>query len=137
VTSLIGPPDWRGIASPEWHQQLLRDHCAAFVTGTWPAPYTLGFVEAWMTGIPVVHVGRRRFAQDTIGAFEIDRLIRHGESGFLVDDVDEARAVFHELMSDHNLCEQVSNEGRKAAIKHFGRATATEKWSAFLKQHIA
>ena len=32
---------------------LLRD-CRVFLyTGTWPAAYTLSFIEAWMTGIPI------------------------------------------------------------------------------------
>lgn len=129
-------PKWRGIASPEDQQQLLRDHCAAFVTGTWPAPYTLGFVEAWMTGIPVVHVGRQRFSHNTIGAYEIDRLIKHGENGFLVDDVDEGRTVLRELASDQNLCQQISRKGRESAIASFGRATAIPQWSAFLTEHV-
>lgn len=129
-------PDWRGVASPDEQVRLLREHRVAFVTGTNPAPYTLGFVEAWMTGTPVVHVGRRRFSGGARGVYEIDHLIVDGESGFLVDEVDAAAALFRELLGNHALCAQVSAKGRAAAVATFGRATAAAQWAAFFKEHI-
>ena len=129
-------PGWRGTATPDKQQSLLRDHRLAFVTGTYPAPYTLGFIEAWMTGIPVVHVGRKRFTKDNRGTYEIDHLIANGESGFLVDEIDGARLIFRMLLDDIDLCRHISTNGRAAAIKNFGTEQARVKWAEFFLNHI-
>ncbi len=129
-------PDWRGVAGPEEQKALLRRHRVAFVTGTNPAPYTLGFVETWMTGIPVVHVGRQRFSAGLAGVYEIDNLIVDGESGFLVNEVKDAAALFRTLLNDHARCAAVSAKGRAAAVATFGRAHAATKWSEFFREHL-
>jgi hypothetical protein len=129
-------PQWRGTVDYQQQQEILRSYRAAFITGTNPAPYTLGFIEAWMTGIPVVHVGRRRFAGDAAGVYEIDRLIIHGENGFLVDEVEEAREVLRELLVSHALCSRISAAGRASAIEYFGHERARHEWSDFIRDHV-
>ncbi len=129
-------PEWRGVTAYAEQQRLLRSHCAAFVTGTSPAPYTLGFIEAWMTGIPVVHVGRQQSSRGAKGVFEIDRLITHGQNGFLVEDVVEARAILRQLIRDVGLCEAISVQGRASAIEYFGIDRATLEWSEFFRDHV-
>jgi hypothetical protein len=129
-------PNWRGVVSAAQQQDILRSYCCAFITGTQPAPYTLGFIEAWMTGIPVVHVGRRRSCADAKGVFEIDHLIVHGENGFLVDDVDQAREIMWALIDDSDLCKRISRAGRASAIEVFGKAGAQQDWSDFLRDHV-
>lgn len=129
-------PDWRGVAGPEEQKALLRQHRMAFVTGTKPAPYTLGFVEAWMTGIPVVHIGRQRFSRGAAGVYEIDDLIIDGENGFLVEDAYDAAGLFRTLLADHALCAAISAKGRAAAVATFGRSQAIAKWAAFFRDHL-
>jgi hypothetical protein len=129
-------PNWRGVVSAAQQQDILRSYCCAFITGTQPAPYTLGFIEAWMMGIPVVHVGRRRSCGDAQGVYEIDRLIVHGENGFLVDEVAEAKSVMRDLIDDPDLCERISTAGRASAIAIFGKDRAEREWSDFLRDHI-
>jgi hypothetical protein len=129
-------PSWRGVVSAAQQQDILRSYCCAFLTGTQPAPYTLGFIEAWMTGIPVVHVGRRRSCGDAAGVYEIDRLIVHGENGFLVDEVDEAKDVMQALIDDPDLCKRISTAGRASAIEIFGKDRAEREWTDFLRDHI-
>ena len=51
--------------------------------GAWPEPFGLVAVESMVTGTPVI--GRRAGA--------LTETIRHGESGFLVDDLTEAVAA--------------------------------------------
>ena len=130
-----GIPNWRGTATYSEQQDILRRSRAAFVTGTWPAPYTLGFIEAWMTGIPVVHVGRRRFEKDTPGTYEIDNLIVDGESGFLVDEVEQARSAFARLLEDEAECQRISTNGRAAACKYFGIERAKVEWMKFFNDN--
>ncbi len=129
-------PNWKGVVTSGQQQELLRQYRVAFLTGTKPAPYTLGFVEAWLTGIPVVHVGRSQFSGGEKGVYEIDRLIKHGEDGFLVEDVAEAQNLFRELLDDHDLCKSVSSNARKSAAKIFGRERAAEEWTKFLDAHV-
>ena len=129
-------PNWRGVATADEQQAILRNYRVAFVTGTNPAPYTLGFIEAWMTGIPVVHVGRQRFAGSQAGVYEIDHLIEHGVNGFLVNEVAEAVALLTELVNDKARCQAVSEQGRRSAINYFGYATAQTEWAKFFNDHI-
>ena len=128
--------EWRGVADYSEQRELLRSHRVAFITGSIPAPYTLGFIEAWMTGIPVVHIGRQRFSKGAAGVFEIDHLIVDGESGFLVEEVDDARSLFAKLLADDELCSRISANGRAAAIKFFGQERAVQEWAAFFRDHI-
>jgi hypothetical protein len=128
-----GIAGWHGLADAAQQRELFQSHRIAFVTGTFPAPYTLGFVEAWMTGIPVVHVGRKRFAGGQSGVFEIDRLIVHGENGFLVDEVEEAQELFKTLLNDLALCNSISASGRASAIRIFGQERAAAEWSSFFE----
>ena len=131
-----GIPNWRGAVSFDDQQDLLRKYRVAFVTGTSPAPYTLGFIEAWMTGIPVVHIGRNKSSRGVAGAYEVDGLITHGETGFLVEDVDEARGIFDRLLRDMELCERISAAGRAAAITYFGWERAKVEWTTFLLDQV-
>jgi glycosyltransferase involved in cell wall biosynthesis len=89
-----------------------------------------------MTGIPVVHVGRKQFSQGQNSVYEIDQLIVNGENGFLVEDVSEARLIFQTLLDNYDLCEQVSKCGRMSAIKFFGSDRATREWSEFFSCHV-
>src|SRR4030042_3599610 len=40
-------------------KQAIRDARVFIYGGTWPAAYTLSFIEAWMTGIPMVCIGKK------------------------------------------------------------------------------
>jgi len=48
---------WIGCVDYETLCEELRKSRVYFYTGTYPASYTLNFIEAWMTGIPVVALG--------------------------------------------------------------------------------
>lgn len=128
--------DWRGTVSYSEQQTILRNAKVVFVTGTAPAPYTLGFVEAWMTGTPTVHVGCQRVSGGKPGMYEIDRFITDGENGFLVDEVDGARRVIGDLLNDPALAQRISARGREAAIGIFGRDRAMREWQAFFQAHL-
>lgn len=127
-----GIKNWKGVATHKEQIDILRKYRGCFVTGTYPAPYTLGFIESWMVGIPVIHVGRKQFLQGKPGIFEVDRMIVHGETGFLVNTPEEAQGVFKELLSDHELAKKISAGGRAAAIKWFGLDVALDRWKHFL-----
>lgn len=51
-----GAPESGGMLSYEQMKQKMRENRAFFYTGTRITSYTLGFIEAFMTGIPIVSV---------------------------------------------------------------------------------
>ncbi|MBZ1351008.1 hypothetical protein KZZ10_10160 [Alcaligenaceae bacterium LF4-65] len=128
-----GIPNWRGVLKYEEQLQALRDYRAVFMTGSRPAPYTLSFIEAWMTGTPVIHVGRDKFCGAAAGEFEIDDFIVNGVNGFLVETVKEAKEVFQLILNDDHLAMSISINGRRDAISLFDFQVAKSSWKAFLE----
>jgi len=116
----------------------LRDNRVYVYGGTWPAPYTLSFIEAWMTGIPIVAIGKRLAEKiegvagtDIYDFYEVQDLIEHGKDGFVSDNKDELRQDIHTLLEDYELAEQVGAAGRKKAISLFGRDLIKHQWEDF------
>ncbi len=113
----------------------LRDNRVYFYAGTHPASYTLNFIEAWMTGIPIVAIGPEHgntsfYAHNL---YEIQNLIEDGVTGFVSDDVDELRKNIHYLMNNKTAADSISKAGREAAIKYFGKERIKQQWKEFLE----
>ena len=75
-----GVVDWRGELSGSDRDELLAGASATLMLGAWPEPFGLVAIESMATGTPVI--ARRAGA--------LPEIIRHGEDGFLIDDIDEA-----------------------------------------------
>ena len=92
-------------------------------------PYTLNFIEAWMTGIPIVAYA----PLDRKGTYyEVDRLIESGVNGFVCRDVESARAQIELLLQDKSLARKVGDAGRISAIEHFGQDNIRSQWQNLL-----
>ena len=118
-------------------KRVLRDCRVYFYTGTHPASYTLNFIEAWMTGIPIVAIGgeygnANYFGQNT---YEIPNLIQNGINGFCFDDINILHDCCKNLLEDESLAKQIGIEGRKSAIHYFGKDNIKHQWEEFFK-HI-
>jgi hypothetical protein len=96
-------------------------------TGTQPAPYTLGLIEAMMTGVPVVSIGPKAYGGDTYLAetFEAHEIAQWSD-----DDPDGAFTLLDGLLSRPD--EVMSGIQRRQAIRLFGIDTVTEQWRVFL-----
>ena len=129
--------DWATDKVPyEQLKQELRDNRVYFYTGTHPASYTLNFMEAWMTGIPVVAIGPKRGnANYFLGhdLYEIPDLIQNHLSGLVSDDLYELRGFISLLMENHQLARIIGEAGRKEAIRHFGKNMIKESWKKYLE----
>ncbi|MDQ2674999.1 MAG: glycosyltransferase family 4 protein [Chloroflexota bacterium] len=66
--------------------ELMAGALATVMLGAWPEPFGLVAIESMATGTPVI--ARRAGA--------LPEIIRHGENGFLVDDLTEARLAVRE-----------------------------------------
>lgn len=117
-------------------KQNLCENRVFIYFGTQPASYTLSFIEAWMTGIPIVSVGKyKRHTGAYPGmenVFEVPDLIENGVNGFVSDDFGELREYIHLLLDDHDLAKQVGGAGRQSAIEHFGKEKIMGEWKEFL-----
>lgn len=75
-----GTVDWRGEVGTEQRDELMAGALATLMLGAWPEPFGLVAIESMATGTPVV--ARR--------AGGVTETVCHGETGFLVDDLEEA-----------------------------------------------
>lgn len=110
-------------------QRLLQDCRAYLYTGTQPASYTLGFIEALMTGIPLVSIGPRwhQIMPYGPGMFEANLLAR-----LWSDSASEAHGMLRRLLDDDAYAQDVSMAQRAAAIALFGKDRIKAQWAEFL-----
>ena len=109
----------------------LRSARAYLYTGTQPAPYTLGLLEAGMTGIPIVSIGPIWMTATPYGPelFEGHALVPAG--GY--DEPQSAKAVLGRLLDDHDYAKAVSRRQRAFYEATFGLGVIAEQWRDYLR----
>lgn len=125
---------WGGQLTYEELKNRLREYRVYLYGGTTPASYTLSFMEAWMTGIPVVAVGQNITRDRWIhfDYYEVADLITNGSDGFVGNSIGELVEYMQMLIADPALAKRIGENGRNSAIKHFGRQTIADQWKTFL-----
>ena len=103
---------------------LRRARCYLY-TGTQPASYTLGLIEAMMTGIPVVSIG-----PSWMGVFPYGPDLFEGRE-IALRGGDDPKAVRHTLAALLTYPDPNPPE-RLRAIDLFGRETIAAQWRDFL-----
>lgn len=124
-----------GLLSYEDQKKKIRNARAYLYAGTYPASYTLSFIEAWMTGIPIVAVGQRIGNGSDFGSqstYEIHELITNGKDGFVSDTLQELRQSIQKLLGSESLAQRIGRAGREKAIEIFGIESVKEQWRKFL-----
>jgi len=114
---------------------MLRDSRVYLYGGTWPASYTLGFIEAWMTGIPIVSIGPMIADlknREGIATFEINRLINNATDGYWSNSLPSLKGAVESLLKDQGLAAKIGELGRSKAIKLFGKDNIKNQWKEFL-----
>jgi glycosyltransferase involved in cell wall biosynthesis len=114
-----------GIVPFESMKNLLRSSRAYCYTGTQPASYTLGFIEAMMTGIPIVSITKEWMQMPPI--FEADELC-----GFAFLDPVDAAKLLSVWINDEQAAKEVSEYQRSVAIDTFGLGTVGKAWLEYL-----
>jgi hypothetical protein len=125
-----GSEKLRGVGALEYEQ--MKDYlrrCRVYLyTGTQPASYTLGLIEAMMTGIPVVSIGPNAFGEGWIGdVFEGHEIVQ-----VEADDPNDAANMLAGRLEDIDIARRMGESGRKRAIELFGMDKIKAEWAAFL-----
>lgn len=115
-------------------QQKMRDARCYIYTGTQPASYVLNFIEALMTGIPMLCIGPKLATSLNIAgnSYEIPDIIQNGVNGFVSDDLDLLHNLAAELMNDLKLARTIGSAGRQTALAFFGKDVIKSKWKEYL-----
>lgn len=113
---------------PDMQALLRRARCYLY-TGTQPASYTLGLLEALMTGIPVVSIGP---SWHGMWPYSPDLFEGHELVELWSDRPSEARGMLERLLGDLPYARMVSEAQRTHAIETFGKATIARQWAEFL-----
>jgi len=122
-----------GVLNYEDMKSMLRFNRAYIYTGTRPASYTLAFMDALMTGIPVIAIGPKLADQlYQMDTYEVHEIIgTPGEAGFWSNDVTELRNYCKMLLENPDLARTVGSNGRLRAIELFGKDAIREQWKTF------
>ena len=124
-----------GFLTYDGMKQKMRDSAVYFYTGTQPASYTLNFIEAMMTGIPMVCIGSKFANSLNIAGdvYEIPDIINNGTNGFWSDNVDDLKNIIKALLGKPTLAKYIGECGRQTAIELFGKERIKLQWKEFLK----
>lgn len=120
-----------GIGELSWDamRDYLRRIRAYIYTGTQPASYTLGLLEAMMTGVPVVSIGPSWMTQFPEGPAIFEG---HELATTWSDDPEVARAHLRALLEGDDLAADASRAIRARAVELFGRERIGAQWREFL-----
>lgn len=109
---------WIGEVDEEERNKLYSKALCTLHPITWKEPFGLTMIEAMACGCPVVGMNKGSVAE----------LIKHGESGFVVNDVDEMiEAVAKIDQIDRKKC-------RKHALKNFSATKMADAYEQIYKQ---
>ncbi len=130
---------WGGQLSYDNLKKQYKENRVYFYTGTTPASYTLNFIEAMMTGIPIVAIGGElgnpAYLENQY-TYEIPFIIADGVDGFWSDNLEVLRTHIRRLMDDREYAKKIGAAGRKRAIQLFGKETISKQWSTFFNKII-
>lgn len=113
----------------EMRTRVLREARCYLYTGTQPASYTLGLIEALVTGTPVVSIGPRYMQLFPYGS----DLFEGSELAVLsADDPLVAHNQLNGLLADYSIAAHVSQHQRFRAVKTFGKDVVGAAWREYL-----
>jgi len=123
---------WEGRLSYEQQLEKYATNNCYLYTGTFPAQYTLNFIEALMTGIPIVSIGKK-LSQELVQPypFEVPHILDE-INGYYYDDVNDIIKKLRELINDNGHNQQISQKQIELATNMFSVEKNINQWSKFL-----
>jgi glycosyltransferase involved in cell wall biosynthesis len=134
---LFGPnnnnhPSFGGFLSYSEQLEQLAKNSAYFYTGTFPASYTLNFMEAMLSGIPIVSISHK-LSYDLIEEYPLETpsiLDIYDRKHF--DDMSKIKDELFLLLEDNKLNELISQKQIKIANQLFSVEENIFRWKTFL-----
>lgn len=115
--------------------EILSQHRVYFYTGTWPASYTLNFIEALMAGIPIVSIGYELASKLGKFPFEVPTILE--TCGFVSNDPDDLKYYIRKLFGgESTILQGISNDTRIKALELFDANRIKHQWRDFLNTCI-
>lgn len=115
---------------------VMQSHLATarvfLFTGSQPASYTLGLVEAMMAGIPTISIGKSWMRIDYGGHTAEDMFEGYMLAPLSYDDPAEAHHAIRSLLSDEELAKSLSEATLHNARLFFDREKVGQQWKEFL-----
>jgi glycosyltransferase involved in cell wall biosynthesis len=127
-SEVIGGP---GAVSFEEMKSYLMNSRAFLWTGSQPASYTLGLIEAMHAGIPTVSIGCE-WMQVDYGHTARDQFEGHEIAILSGDDPNAVRWTLKDLLAEDEFAETISRQTRARARELFDRETVGQQWKAYL-----
>jgi hypothetical protein len=121
-----------GSVTPERLRLELLENRAFVFTGTQPASYTLGLVEALHAGIPTISIGPAHMNVDYDGHTSQEMFEGHILAPLWSNDPNEVHHMVRKLFLDMDYAKDISERCRANAKRYFDRDTVGEQWKAFL-----
>lgn len=115
-------------------KEIMRESRCYVYGGTWPACYTLSFMEALMTGIPIVACSAKVAHLQSLEAlnfYEVEDILADGDIK-CYDEIGSMRSMIEGYLKDDAMAADVSKRQRNLAIKYFGKETIAKQWAQFL-----
>ena len=114
--------------------EIMKKSGAMVYGGTWPASYTLSFIEALMTGVPIVAISKnlahiKKF--EDFDFYEVEDLLSQIDVP-VCNSVDEMISLTQNFINDKSFSFEVSCRQRKLATDLFGKVTIIKQWESFL-----
>jgi len=123
----------RGFISTQEQLKKYQDYRLYFSLGSPPSTLTFNFLEAWMTGMPVLCFGSKVGNGVGYQTHEPPYLIDNGQDGFYSDNINELLSVANVLLREPDLAKEMGEAGRKKCILSFSKKAVKKQWSEFFK----
>lgn len=116
-------------------KEKMRRASVLIYGGTYPASYTLSFMEAMMTGLPMIVIGKKKAhikSFEKFDFYEVDEIIQHNTNGFIANEPDDIIKYAQQLLDNPQLAKQISDASRATAIELFGKDSIKKQWEDLL-----
>lgn len=133
----LGPYNGGAIPYESMLEVMKSSRCMIY-GGTWPASYTLSFIEALMMGLPIVAISKvlaHYSNYEEFDFYEVDELLAK-VSGIVCDTPEQMITATKRLMEDEEYAKEISVKQRELAIAEFGKDKIKAEWDEFFKSIV-
>ncbi len=114
--------------------KVMRRARAMVYGGTWPASYTLSFIEALTMGLPIVAISKSMAHlpnHEDLDFYEVDELLAE-IGGIVCDTPEDMIAETQKLLSDTEHANNISQKQQELAAKYFSKDAISKQWQELL-----